>query len=351
MFGGFDYYGGGRRGVPGNTYEAHFRAYSIAFMSNGDGREELNYGGKIIMPTSALEILSQLNIEYPMLFEIFNHTQQDKSAFAGVLEFIAEEGRCYLPRWLMESLSLEEGGLIRIKNTSLPLGQFVKLQAQSVKFLEITDPRAVLERSLRQYSALTQGSIIEIKYNKAVYQLLIMEIKPSNQKGISVIETDIEVDFAAPVGYVEPKAMPRSYAPQLAGSSMSIEEHKVAEAEKFAPFQGSGQKLKGGDTSSSSPASAFTDTTKLSAQSGKPGVPEALRLPPGKLFFGYPIVPLKKRENEGVANGASSLQAFSGAGQTLKAPRKGGAGGGSGSSSASDLSKGGPSGSQDKRKR
>ena len=104
---------------------------------------------------------------------------------------------------MMQTLKVEEGTVIRIKNTSLKLGQFVKLQAQSTKFLEITDPRAVLERSLRNYSALTKDSVIEIKYNKTVHRLWIMEIKPDTEKGISVVETDLEVwCWRLQVGYL-----------------------------------------------------------------------------------------------------------------------------------------------------
>lgn len=44
---------------------------------------------------------------------------------------------------MMETLELEPNDLIEVKNTTLPLGSFVKLQPQSVDFLDISDPRAV----------------------------------------------------------------------------------------------------------------------------------------------------------------------------------------------------------------
>ncbi len=51
-----------------------------------------------------------------------------------------------------------------------------------------------LENALRQYSALTEGDIITIYYNSRVYELLCMEIKPTNtKKGISIFETDLSV--------------------------------------------------------------------------------------------------------------------------------------------------------------
>ena len=67
---------------------------------------------------------------------------------AGVVEFIAEEGKVFLPAWTMRMLQLNEGDPIHIQGPRLPKGRFVKLQPQTVDFLEISDPKAVLELSL-----------------------------------------------------------------------------------------------------------------------------------------------------------------------------------------------------------
>lgn len=79
-------------------FDEYYRVYPVVMLS-GPVREELNYGGKIMMPPSALEKLSRLNISYPMLFELRNG-KEGKVTHAGVLEFIAEEGRVYLPYWV-----------------------------------------------------------------------------------------------------------------------------------------------------------------------------------------------------------------------------------------------------------
>lgn len=49
--------------------------------------------------------------------------------------------------------------------------------------------------------------MIEISYNSIVFRLLVMETKPETAQGISVFETDLEVDFATPVGYKEPERL------------------------------------------------------------------------------------------------------------------------------------------------
>ena len=129
-----------------------------------------------------------------MLFELQNE-QNNTVSHAGVLEFTAPEGKIYLPDWLMKQLQAEPGQIIKVLSTTLPLGTFLKIEPQSTNFLEISDPKAVLENALRQYSALTQGDIISFEYNSTVYDLRCLEVKPasSKNKGISVIETDLSV--------------------------------------------------------------------------------------------------------------------------------------------------------------
>ena len=126
------------------------------------------------------------------------------------------------------------------------LSQFVKIQPQSVDFLNITDPKAVLENAFRNFTTLTQGDIIQFKYNEIVYDILVLEAKPE-AKGISIIETDLEVDFAAPLGYVEPERVnPVAKVSQsLSGSIGNITQHAVEDKTGFAAFNGSGNKLNG----------------------------------------------------------------------------------------------------------
>jgi len=95
------------------------------------------------MPPSALAQLTELDLESPWIFQLRNPANAAASTHSGVLEFIAQEGVVYLPYWMMKTLRLEEGDPIRITGAQLPKGKFVKLQAQTVHFLEISDPKAV----------------------------------------------------------------------------------------------------------------------------------------------------------------------------------------------------------------
>jgi ubiquitin fusion degradation protein 1 len=118
------------------------------------------------------------------------------------------------------------------------------------------------------------------EYNDQVYKFAVLEIRPEGP-GISVIETDLEVDFAAPVGYVEPT---RTVAKAV---SSSIEAHVKHEPVGTVVFSGSGNRLSG----KTQGVAAYGATVM---EDSVQGVPAVLQLPPGRLYFGYPVVPLKK---------------------------------------------------------
>ena len=137
-----------------------------------------------------------------MLFRLEN-PNRGTMTHCGVLEFTAEEGSCYIPFWMMQNLLLEEGGILTVTNVSLPKATFVKLQPQHVDFLEISNPRAILEFALRNFSCVTKGDVICVPYNDKNYYLELKEVQP--QDAACIIETDCNVDFDAPVGYKEPE--------------------------------------------------------------------------------------------------------------------------------------------------
>jgi ubiquitin fusion degradation protein 1 len=57
--------------------------------------------------------MCRLNIVYPMLFKLSNK-KQNRTTHCGVLEFVADEGKIYIPYWMMQNLMLDEGGLIQV---------------------------------------------------------------------------------------------------------------------------------------------------------------------------------------------------------------------------------------------
>jgi ubiquitin fusion degradation protein 1 len=298
--------------------------------------------------------IAELDIESPWTFELVNPIKRQLKTHAGVLEFTAEEGNVYLPSWMMKRLELNEGDGIRLFGTRLPKGKLVKLQAQSVTFLELSDPKAVLEQALRAYSALTKGDIIEISYNMMTFELLVMEVQPDTA-GIYIREVDLEVDFAPPVGYVEPERKPAAPAPTMQSKfSISIGATQSVDAKgsgsstpvggagpaghggkNWEAFKGTGQSMAGkrirGKGISLKKAEAVEEGSKIwrsdkpkivtpDTQIGDRKVPAKLDLPEGVLFFGFRSTPPaaeQKPDAEQLKQNAGETKppGFDGAGQ------------------------------------
>lgn len=193
-----DGYGGRTATAPTGAFTRQYRSYPVSFID----KSELESGGKIVLPPSALDTLARLNITFPMLFQL--ESRDGRMTHCGVQEFIAEEGHANLPYWLMQNLLVAEGGMITIRNANLPKGTFVKFQPQTSDFLKISNPKAVLEATLRGFTCLTKGDSIAINYNDKTYYIDVLEVAPG--EAISIIETDVNVEFAAPADYVEPEA-------------------------------------------------------------------------------------------------------------------------------------------------
>ena len=245
----------------------------------------------------------------------------------------------------MQTTGLDVGDMIQIRTTSLELARLVKLQPQSVNFLDISDPKAVLEKAFRNFATLTKGDVFNFEYNDTIYDVAVLDVKPETEKmGVSMIETDVSVDFAPPVGYVEPEkksgtSTPRSTKGGLPSGGVIHHQGTMAQAINYnsispavtstpTNFLGEGQRMgakKGAKDKEAKPA------TPVPAETGpvikrRDGAPVPLRLPANKLFFGYEIKPLKTQaEKEEEVKDANKPQ-FAGQGQTLRGAvkRKGG---------------------------
>jgi ubiquitin fusion degradation protein 1 len=237
---------------------------------------------------------------------------------------------------MMNTLLLSEGSLLNLKSTTLPLGKFIKIQPQSTSFLSIHDPKAVLEMSLRNFSALTKGDIIQISYNSQIYEIAVLEVKAHEDvesDAICVIETDIEVDFARPIGYVEPAeqqlrtnvssatssrpasrttggtrtpGLPNEVVTVHGGMSAKLNFHTLSastDTTSESAFSKGGHTLRG-KLPASSPLAALPvsqkDAQTISAVRTTKGfleggpVPKPFKVGFGCFFVGYPVVPVKK---------------------------------------------------------
>nr|CCA18159.1 ubiquitin fusion degradation protein putative [Albugo laibachii Nc14] len=238
-------------------FDEHFRVYSMSFCDKG----HLEDGDKILLPPSALEVLARLHIEYPMLFKVTNEGV-NRYSHCGVLEFSATEGSCYMPYWMMQNLFINEGDIINVQNISLPKATFVKIRPQSKEFLDISNPRAVLEASLRKFSCMTVGDTICLKYNNKNFLLDVREVKPSS--AACIIETDCEVDFELPADYIhetsqdsEANVPSDSSLPYGGFPTVKADENTPNTLQKTRAFSGNGLRLKKNGSQQSTDASAL----------------------------------------------------------------------------------------------
>eukprot|EP01127_Copromyxa_protea_P007434 TRINITY_DN1732_c0_g1_i4.p1 TRINITY_DN1732_c0_g1~~TRINITY_DN1732_c0_g1_i4.p1 ORF type:complete len:302 (+),score=66.90 TRINITY_DN1732_c0_g1_i4:54-908(+) len=184
-------------------------------------RPELVEMGMVVMPPSKLDEISTLELEFPLVFRVCPVSGPNKTSHCGVVEFTAEEGTVYVPDWLLLSLGAFGGDRLNFTTCSLPLGTHVKLQARSKAFLDISNPRAVLEKKLRDYPTLTKGDVIYFSYANKDFEMIVKDTKPSN--AISILNADVIVDFDAPEDYEEPTPVPP--APQQAKYNPEEDHH------------------------------------------------------------------------------------------------------------------------------
>lgn len=292
-----------------DVYKQFFRCYPVSqLQASEEKKQAVNYGGKIYLPPSALSKLTTMRISYPMLFEI-RSSESKEVTHGGVLEFVAPEGRVFLPEWMMQRLSLRSGALVEIRSTSLELGSLVKLEPQSVDFLEISDPKAVLENSMRNFSALTEGDILQILYNSTVYEIRVLEVKPETEKrSICVIETDLSVDFAPPIGYEDPGIKkPKRVGSYGSTAALSAPLNtKTAKAyHTAASDRDHGIRLSGKEEK--------IDVSPVDRSIYQNRDAPALNLPEGQLFFGFPVIPVDEETLD-----ENNVSLFKGAGQALR---------------------------------
>ena len=133
---------------------------------------------------------------------MLSNPQMGKKTHCGVLEFSADEGLCYLPRWIMDQLFLEDGAEIILRNVTLQKGKYIAIQPHETAFIDLSNPKSVLEQELTNYACLSKGDTININYQGRDYLIDVVECKPVDN--ICIVEADVEVDFKAPLDYKEP---------------------------------------------------------------------------------------------------------------------------------------------------
>ena len=272
-------------------------------------KSHLENGDRIIMPASALSFLAFTVFKNPMMFKLTNPTNGELT-HCGVEEFDAPEYFVFMPNWMMEHLELEQGDCVNVKSIRLKKGTYVKLQPHTKDFLEISNPRAVLETTLRNFFCLTKGDTIMIMYNDKNFYIDVIETAPSD--AVSIFETDCEVDFAPPLDYQEPETP----VVKDVMATKKVEEQAVKDDVKFEPFCGEARRLDGRFLMESVVSDCSARLKQISVDEvneRSKATQSNLRSKPGKLVFGS-NKELEKNSKEDVAlkKGDEKFQPFTG---------------------------------------
>ena len=190
------------------TYEDELVCHSVAV----GGREQLEVGGKIVLPESVLHLLSGSwgvdgndggnggdagNGEgvMPWMFRVTN-SGLALSTHCTVSEFTADPGQVWVPFWRMEQLFVEEGDRVHVRRVRLPRATGLTLKTHSSAFAQVYDPKAVLEDLFRGFGCLTVGDIVQVTVGGETHKLTVMDAQPASALGgVCIIDTDVEVDL------------------------------------------------------------------------------------------------------------------------------------------------------------
>ena len=285
-----------------------------------DGKEQIDRGGKINLPHQCLEELVRMRITYPMMFKVTNPVT-GLSSHCGVLEFVSPTDTVVTPFWLMEHLGVAQGGNLKIESASLQRGTFIRIQPQQKAFTDLSDPKAVLESRMNNYSCLTQGDMISIHYQNRSYPILIKECKVGENvvDAISIVEANVNVDFDRPADMPpspvnKPMPPPSGYSSaKPAATGVSFGNTLLDRAE--APSDASGGEKKPDPPSVSSSGFVAFGGQGNSLSGAKPGGPIGGTIPPRNAAAAKDSLGRALKSEPEKKDG---FQAFGGSGRSLK---------------------------------
>jgi hypothetical protein len=195
---------------------------------------KIQYGDKCSLPTSIGRLLIERRTEVPWIFEIkpvqntvlnvlpggtidtpaedaiisesVQNIVKSKSltkAYISPLDFRSPENYIFLPKWLMNDLSLNPNDLVDISFVRIKLADLVVFQPLSPQWdalmtREGVDPKALLEHEINKYSSLTAGSTISIEIRGVEYPLYVKKTVGEGGiavHGVRVQDSDIRTDI------------------------------------------------------------------------------------------------------------------------------------------------------------
>ena len=202
-----DFLGGGGGGGGGGRFVRNVRVYAPVFLSvdKPDLARRMEQGDKVVLPAmymSELDATGAFQLGIPLIFEVEagGAGAGGRKTHVGMLEFAEDHDSAFFPLWIMRSLRIEDGGLVKLTLRTLPPIAFVKLGTKDSRFsLRLEDPKPQLEDALSRYTALTVGDELIVDINGEPFAFEVKEIRPETaSRAASLFDTSVEVEFDVP---------------------------------------------------------------------------------------------------------------------------------------------------------
>jgi ubiquitin fusion degradation protein 1 len=206
--------------------------------------KRIKYSNKILLPPNILYELNKNSNEFnsPLFFKITNKENKLEEV-CGVQEFTSPPGVVHVPYHIMEELGIKEGDNVDIELFIPSDGTYIKLRPHATEFINLSDPKAVLEKVLsKDYPVVKKGSTICINHEESnrIFYIDILETKPESI--IKIINVDINVDFDEPLDYV-PSEKPKPKLNTFLKKNDDDLKKEDAEKHDLKRFPGTGNRL------------------------------------------------------------------------------------------------------------
>lgn len=180
-----------------NFFQKEYLCYPLIHHPDMDDKtlNRVQRSRKIILPTTALEQLSHYQTDGsngPMVFKLMN---KEKVVYATVEQFYGDEKVMFVPDSFMVELGINPGERVQIDKVTIPKAEFIQFKPDP-QFLQLSNPKIVLERYLRDYTILYRDQIIPLSYLGKIYNIVVQQTKPTDV--VLIIDADIQIDFVQP---------------------------------------------------------------------------------------------------------------------------------------------------------
>ena len=190
------------------TLTYSYKFYPLSHLYCYEVYKFLEHSNKAIVPQTLLNNITNKyddEIQFPLYYKINN---EDINMIFTYFETVIDIDAIYLPNYMFDKLTklnIDVGSILEFSliKESLPKGNSCIIQPHTSNFFEIQDYRNYLEKIFsEQYSSLSEDTTIQIPYFDKFIKLNIIKTEP--QSNISIIDTDLTVNFEKSLDYVEP---------------------------------------------------------------------------------------------------------------------------------------------------